>query len=78
MNSQGEETTTSTGDMLEKDDAGNALNGRKTWANNIEYILSLFGYTTGMADVWRFPYLVWRNGGGINYFTWLFHEILHI
>lgn len=38
--------------------------GRKTWANKCEYLLSLIGYTTGVGDYWRFPYLAWRNGGG--------------
>ncbi|XP_033752338.1 sodium- and chloride-dependent GABA transporter 3-like [Pecten maximus] len=34
------------------------------WANKMEYIMSLAGYTTGSSDFWRFPYLIWRHGGG--------------
>ncbi|OWF44264.1 Sodium- and chloride-dependent GABA transporter 3 [Mizuhopecten yessoensis] len=34
------------------------------WKNKVEYILSLAGYSTGSSDFWRFPYLIWRHGGG--------------
>ncbi|XP_033736055.1 sodium- and chloride-dependent glycine transporter 2-like [Pecten maximus] len=37
---------------------------RVTWSSTLEFVVSLIGYATGMSDFWRFPYLVWRNGGG--------------
>lgn len=37
---------------------------RVGWAHPIEFVLSCIGYAVGIGNVWRFPYLVYRNGGG--------------
>ncbi|XP_015114089.1 sodium- and chloride-dependent glycine transporter 1 [Diachasma alloeum] len=37
---------------------------RAGWANPIEFVLSCIGYAVGIGNVWRFPFLVYRNGGG--------------
>lgn len=39
---------------------------RGQWSNGIEYLLTSLSYAVGLGNVWRFPYLVYRNGGGIN------------
>lgn len=37
---------------------------RPNWTNKAEYILSLIGFAIGLGNIWKFPYLAYRNGGG--------------
>ncbi|CAF97748.1 unnamed protein product [Tetraodon nigroviridis] len=40
---------------------------RGQWASKTEYILVVAGNVVGLGNVWRFPYLCYRYGGGIGY-----------
>ncbi|XP_067006264.1 sodium- and chloride-dependent transporter XTRP3 [Anabrus simplex] len=37
---------------------------RAAWSNKMQFFLSIIGYSVGLGNIWRFPYLCQQNGGG--------------
>lgn len=42
----------------------NQLLDRGQWANKLEFLLAVAGTLVGLGNLWRFPYLCYKNGGG--------------
>eukprot|EP00111_Clytia_hemisphaerica_P005902 TCONS_00017112-protein len=54
----------SNGSVAKETKDGGEEEVRQGWGNKFEFVLAIVGYAVGLGNVWRFPYLAQKNGGG--------------
>ncbi len=48
----------------EVDGAGDAED-RVQWKSPVQFFMTILGFCVGLGNIWRFPYLCQKNGGGM-------------
>ena len=41
------------------------------WGSNIAFVLAMIGSAVGLGNIWRYPYVLYSNGGGTFYIPYL-------
>uniref|UniRef100_A0A3B5MYM9 Transporter n=1 Tax=Xiphophorus couchianus TaxID=32473 RepID=A0A3B5MYM9_9TELE len=59
-----------------KEALGDGLQARGQWASKAEFLLAVAGQIIGLGNVWRFPYLCYKNGGGVFFVPYLLFLVL--
>jgi NSS family neurotransmitter:Na+ symporter len=52
------------------------MDKRESWGSRFGFIMAAAGFSIGLGNIWRFPYMVGTNGGGAFVFVYLLIIIL--
>ncbi|OUM63931.1 hypothetical protein PIROE2DRAFT_9462 [Piromyces sp. E2] len=46
------------------------------WGSNLSFMLAMIGSAVGLGNIWRYPYVLFKNGGGAFYIPYLVAVLL--
>lgn len=49
-----------------------------SWSNELDLIINCIGYSVGLGNLWRFPFVAYKNGGGEMKYIYIFFRSLLI
>ena len=49
---------------------------KNEWGSNLSFILAMIGSAVGLGNIWRYPYVLYSNGGGAFYIPYIVAIIL--
>lgn len=58
-------------DMFKLDKGSAQPSARGQWSSKTEFVLAVAGQIIGLGNVWRFPYLCYKNGGGVFFIPYV-------
>jgi len=64
------EVTTDPLDEVKTKELENEKNNE--WGSNLSFVLAMIGSAVGLGNIWRFPYVLYKNGGGAFYIPYVF------
>ena len=56
---------------MDKKTSSSSQNGRGKFSGRIGYVMAVAGSAVGLGNIWRFPYLAAKYGGGIFLLVYL-------
>ena len=47
------------------------MSDKNEWGSNLSFILAMIGSAVGLGNIWRYPYVLYSNGGGAFYIPYI-------